>query len=109
MPQATLVCGPGAITFGWHAYSPLSLGCSDGWGNSNCHRVGNVVLNDEDVIEVTVVSVGPEMIPRRGVDKLRADTNVVTRFPQTSLKDITHAQFGPDFVRIKNATLIDEG
>ncbi len=56
------------------------------------HLRGNVVLDGEDVVELAVVGVGPQVIAGACVDELRRHPNPVILAPHAALEDIRHAE-----------------
>src|SRR5262249_16229660 len=59
----------------------------------NCTH--QLILDGKDVLQVTVVTLGPEMIAGRDLDKLRGHTHPITRFPYAALNHVVRAQFPP--------------
>ena len=53
---------------------------------------GDLVLKDEDVPEVAVVSFGPQRYARFSVDQLHRDTDVGTAAPHAAAEDVPNAQ-----------------
>jgi hypothetical protein len=68
----------------------------------------DLVLYGEDVGEIAVVAVGPDMPASLDLDQLRGDADPVAGFAQTAFEHIANAQFAPDFFHIDRATLVDQ-
>src|SRR5882762_8269000 len=82
MPQAALISSPGVGAFGWLAHRPPLFGIGDGRGDSYRHRLADLILHREDVGEVAVVAVGPDMVAGLRLDQLRGDADAVAGFAQ---------------------------
>ena len=50
--------------------------------------VGNVILQCEDVANLTIVALGPQVTPRQTVDKLRIDPHALASPLNTALEHI---------------------
>src|SRR5277367_4562588 len=59
-------------------------------------RAGNLVLDSEDVFQVTVVTFSPTLRPGNGIDELSADADAVTRATDAPLEDVAYAEFTTD-------------
>src|SRR4029453_11678075 len=46
----------------------------------------------EDVVQITIIALRPQVMPGDGINKLGSDTDLITDLPDTSLQDISHAQ-----------------
>jgi hypothetical protein len=68
-----------------------------------------LILQFEDVIGLTVKSVGPELSPGRRVDQLRTDTKLLADGPQTALDEVADPKRTPDLAAVNRATLISKG
>src|SRR5947207_1615947 len=68
VPQTTLVGCPGIKVFRRLPHSALLFGLGDGRGNSDCRRLGELVLHRKDVREVAIVALGPDMVACLGLD-----------------------------------------
>jgi hypothetical protein len=60
----------------------------------------HVVLHREDVGEVSVESLGPDVAACRGVYELRGDLDPVARFAHASLDNVAHAEALADFANV---------
>src|SRR6516165_5569998 len=109
MPQAALISGPGVETPRRFAQGALLLGFGDRRGNRDGYRFGNLVLYREDVGEVAVVALGPDVFSTLGVDELRGDPNAIAGFTQAAFEDIADAKLVPDLLHINRAAFVGEG
>ena len=108
MPQTALIGGPGIQGSGRLAYGASKLSVGNSRRNGNRHRLGDLVLHREDVRDITVVALRPDMIAGLRLDQLRGNANAVARFSQTTFEDISHAEFAPDFLHVDGAALVGE-
>src|SRR5215469_17396039 len=100
MPQPSMIGGPSVETFGWLPHRPLALGLIDRRGGGDCHCVGDLVLDREDVSEITVVTLGPDVLAILGLDQLRGDADAVAGFAQAAFEDIANAELMPNLFHI---------
>ena len=69
---------------------------------------GDFVLNGEDVAEVAVVPLGPEMGFGGRIDELRGHPDVVAGLADTPLENIADPEFAPDGAHIHGLSLVGE-
>src|SRR5205085_6856037 len=78
----------------------------------NAKRFRNVlrdlVLNREDVFDLTIVSLGPELISICDVDELHADADFISHLAHTSLENGGHLELFPDFTNVFSLALVCE-
>jgi len=75
--------------------------------NSNppiCDRI----LEIENVVNTAIVLVGTEMYPGFSFDRLRGDTQVVTRLTHAALQNIVHVQLAPDLPHLNGFAFINK-
>src|SRR5215469_4397739 len=77
MPHTTLIGSPGVEVARWLPDRALQFGMGDCWGDGNRYRLGDLVLHDEDVGEIAVVALGPDMLAGLGLDQLRGNADAV--------------------------------
>src|SRR3954447_23373759 len=65
--------------------------------------LGDLVLHREDVDELAVVALGPEMAAGRGVVELRGDSHAIVRLAYAALDDVAHAEFLGDLPDVDRA------
>src|SRR5262249_8937279 len=71
-------------------------------------RLGNLVLYRENVSEVAVVALGPDMLDALGLDQLRSNPDAIARLAQTAFEHIAHTQFASDLLHVYGAALVGE-
>src|SRR5207247_1103769 len=59
-----------------------------------------LVLDSEDVVERSVVTVRPDVGGGPRVDQLSRDANAVPGSPDTAFEDIAHSQLAPDLLHV---------
>jgi hypothetical protein len=62
----------------------VQFGIGDRWGCLDRYRLRDLILDRKDVYEVTVVTLGPDMIAGLCLDKLGGDTDAVTGLAQAA-------------------------
>ena len=70
---------------------------------------GDLILHGEDVAQLAVVPLGPDMLASRGVDELTGDTNSPAGSPDAALEDVTDAEFLGDPADVHGSSLVGEG
>src|SRR5215813_6764763 len=69
------------------------------------HRAGNFILHLEDVIDVALVRLGPQMLAGIRSDQLRRDPQSVAGPSNTAFEDVRYVEFcrdGGDIVRLSS-------
>src|SRR6516164_5891299 len=61
VPQPALVSGPGVEAFGWFAHRTMEFRIGDGRGDGDRYSFGDLVLDREDLGEIAVVALGPDV------------------------------------------------
>src|SRR5439155_22865073 len=109
MPRAALLGRPG-IEAGWRlAHGPLQFGVGNGWGDGDRHRLGDLVLDGENVGEIPVIPVGRGVVAGFRLDQLRSDPNAIAGLAYTAFEHVTHAEFAPDLFHIDRTPLVRKG
>jgi hypothetical protein len=90
MPQVALIEFPCAQVVGALRPCPLALCLAElGLDRADqCCR--DFVLHGEDVFQVPVVALRPDMIARGPVDQLRSDTNAIACLAHAAFEHISH-------------------
>src|SRR5215813_8196942 len=70
--------------------------------------LGNLVLNDKDVFERTVVTLRPDVLSAARIDQLRSDAYAIAGFSNASFKHIANTEFAADLTHIDGFTLVGE-
>ena len=73
------------------------------------HRVGDLILDREDVLVVAVVGLRPEVIAVVGSDQLRGDADALARAAHAPLEQVRHPQLLGDGRDVVAAALEVEG
>src|SRR6266550_4567833 len=74
-----------------------------------CNALCDLVLNGEDIGEVSVIPLGPDVRSGGCVNQLRRDTDSVRRFPHAAFEHITYPQLAAHLLHVDSATLVGEG
>src|SRR5229473_1989862 len=93
MPQAPLISRPGIEAFWRFAHGPLQLGIGNRWGDGDCYRFGNLVLYREDIGEIAVVALGPDVVASLGFDQLGGHTDPIAGLTHAAFEHIAHSEF----------------
>src|SRR5262245_56970689 len=108
MPKAALISGPSVEPARGPAKGSILLGIGNGRGNGDCYGLCDFVLQRENVGEVTIVTLGPNMISRLGFDQLRSDADTIAEFAQAAFEHIAHTEFPPHQLYVDCASLVSE-
>src|SRR5258708_32858510 len=108
MPPPALVGGPGIKAFGRPAHRALSLSLGNGRSDGDRYRLGDLVLDREDIGEIAVVTLGPDVVAGFGLDQLRGDADAVAGFTQAAFEHVAHAKLAPDLLHVHRVTLVSE-
>ena len=72
-------------------------------------RVGDFILQFEQIGEVSVVSLGHQVMAGIGLDQLRRDADPAPRFAHAAFEDIARAQFLADLLDVDGLAFVGEG
>ena len=108
MPKAALISRPGVEAAGRLAHRTVQFGIGDGRRDCDCHGLGNLVLQCENIGNFAIVTVGPDMFAGLGLNQLRGDADAVAGPAQAAFEDLTHTQFAPYLLQVDRATLVGE-
>ena len=61
----------------------------------------NLVLDSEDVLQFTVVTLAPTLRAGNGIDELSADADAIARATDASLEDVAHAEFTANLAYVR--------
>src|SRR5215472_7683468 len=84
MPYAMLIGCPGVEAVRRLAHRAFLFGSSDCRSNSDRHCLGDLVLHRENVGEVAVITLRPNVIACLGLDQLCGDADAVAGLTQTT-------------------------
>src|SRR5215471_12663881 len=98
----------GIKAFGW--LSPAAgVFCRVQLGLDRRHDpFGDLVLHGEDVAEIAVVALGPNVIAGFRLDQLRGDPQPVAALADASFEHVAHAELASDLLHINRAAFVDE-
>src|SRR6185312_434664 len=68
----------------------------------------DLVLQRENIVELPVETLAPQMTARARLDHLRRDADTVCVFPKASLQQIAHAELTTDTLRIDHRSFKGE-
>jgi hypothetical protein len=94
MPQTSSIGGSRVEASRRLAQGPVLLGIGNGRHQGDRHCLGDLVLQREDVGEIAVVALGPDVLAGLALDQLSANANAITGFAQAAFEDIEGA-IGP--------------
>jgi hypothetical protein len=69
----------------------------------------DVVLDREDVLQLPIVSLGPDVVAGFRVDQLARDANAPARGPDAAFQHVAHAQGARDLAYVDCRTPVNEG
>ena len=72
------------------------------------HLVGYLILQVENVLQRTVIFVGPEMRSGFSFEQLCRDAHASPGLAHASLQHVTHAKLTPDLARVDRLAFVDE-
>ena len=98
---------------GRHVVGRLALGALvarrlDPPGQGGDDRRGHLVLDREDVLEVAVVALGPDVAVGIGVDQLHGHAHPVARLAHAALDHVLDAELRRDVLDLDRLALVDE-
>src|SRR5262245_48361855 len=74
-------------------------------GDNGTHHL---ILYAKDILEVTVVVLGPAMRPHAGIDQLRGNSDAVAAAPYAAFQHVADAQFASDLTHVYCSALVLE-
>ena len=90
MPKAALIIFPGIEAFRRFAQRTLTLAAGQLRLDGGDDGMGQLVLDGEDVFQVAVIALGPDMLVLSSIDQLGGHPHPLARTPDTSFQDIAH-------------------
>src|SRR5262245_11028090 len=106
MPQTTLVSGPGVEASWWRAHRTVQFGVGYSRGDGDRHRFADLVLQCENVGELAVVALCPDVLAGVSLDQLCGDADTVAGFTQAAFEHVAHAELAPDLLYVDSAPLV---
>ena len=106
MPAQIVVVGVEAL--GRLALGPLDLGLLEPRRDRADDARRHLVLQLEDVLELAVEPVGPEMRAGRGIDQLAGDAHPAAGLAHAALEHVAHAELAADLPHVDGPALVGE-
>jgi hypothetical protein len=79
----------------WLQRRLLHLGLSHMSGKDCCDGPCNLILHLENIVDLTIIALGPTVSAGLGVEELRADTDTIAAPANAAFQDITDVEFAP--------------
>ena len=98
----------GVEVFGTLSLGAFNLRLLQARLNDADHFFGDLILQVENLLQFSVVSVGPKMRTGFGFEQLGGDAHAVPRLANSPLQHIAHAQLTPNLPHIDGFALVDE-
>ena len=103
--QHVFVCGHVGGSLALNAIVPGGLNATE-QGRDNGR--GNLVLNCENIVELSIVALGPDVCLCLAVNELNRHSDAVTHFAHAAFHHIVHAKFARDALRLHCFALVRE-
>src|SRR5204863_5503717 len=78
------------------------------WLDRSDYTFGNLVLDREDVVEIAVIALGPQMIASRSLDKLSRNPKAVAALSDRAFEHVADAKLAAHLLHIDCAPFIGE-
>jgi hypothetical protein len=75
----------------------------------NCDPARDLVLQDEQIADVAVEPLGPQMRAAFGIDQLSVDAHLAARAPDAPFQHIADAELAADLPRLDRFALVGKG
>ena len=85
-----------------------TFGLQQPWTDCGNHFLGNLILQRENVGQLAIMAIGPDMLAGGGVYELRCDAHAITALAHAPFEHITHAQFTTHLLYIDGRTFVGE-
>src|SRR4029077_4474090 len=108
MPEPALAIIPGAHVLGTLCDYALGLSAGQCWLDRGGDTRGDVVLHCEDVGQIPVVTLRPEMGAGGCVDELAADAHPLPGPAHAPLKDIADAKVAANLLEVDRFSFVGE-
>jgi hypothetical protein len=84
----------------------LNFRSHDPWRDGPYNALGNLVLNNKDVFERTLVTLCPDVLSATRVDQLRGDANAIGRLSHAPFEHIANTELPPYLTHIDGLTFV---
>src|SRR4051812_28662627 len=108
MPHTAVITFPGVETVGRLARDPLALAALHGGQYCGRDAPRYFVLHCEDIGEVAVIALGPEMSVGRCLDQLPGHPYPVAGLAHAAFENVAHSKFTADLLDAGRAALVGE-
>ena len=98
----------GIEAFGRLALGPFDLGLLELRRDGADHARRHLVLQIEDVRQVAIEAVRPEMRAGRGIDELAGDAHPAARLAHAAFEHVADAELAPDLLHVHRPALVGE-
>ena len=78
------------------------------WLDRRDYTFGNLVLDCEDVVEIAVIALGPQMIASRSVDKLSRNPKAVAALSDRAFEHVADAKLASHLLHINCTPFVGE-
>ena len=109
MPQHPLVCRPGIKAFRRLADRAPQLSFGDRRGERGRQCLRDLILHGEDVGQIAIVALGPDVISRFTFDQLRSDPDPIAGLAHAAFEHIAHAELPADLFHVDRTALVSKG
>jgi hypothetical protein len=107
--QRTQIKIIGVKSIGGFRGGPRDLRASQTWFDSADDTFGDAVLEIENIGQIAVEAIGPDVTAGRGFDQLTSDAHPPASAPHAALQHVANAKLAPDPAHVHRAALIGEG
>ena len=87
------------------AFDPLDFGPTQARLDRADDRQRDLVLQREDVVELAVVALGPDVGAGRRIDELAGDAHAIRRLAHAAFEHVAHAEFAADLLHVDRRPL----
>src|SRR5262249_61591663 len=74
-----------------------------------CDSTGDLVLQSEQIADVVIEAVGPQIGPSVCIDQLGVGAHLLTRAPYAPFQCVAHAELATDLFNVNRSALIGKG
>src|SRR5262249_26084358 len=108
MPEAALAIIPGVHVLRPRRDYALAFGAGQRWLDRGDDARGDVVLHREDVSQIPVVALGPEVGTGGRIDKVGGNAHALPGSAHATLEDIADAKIAADLFKVDRFSLVRE-
>src|SRR5439155_8434729 len=86
----------------------LALSAGQCWLNRGGDARGDVVLHGEDIGQIAVITVGPEMSAGRCIDQLAGDAHALANLAHAAFENIADPKIAADLLNLSGFAFVGE-